>query len=152
MNTLKISKKKVSLNEIENFIDDICDNHYIQNSIQGNLIIAITEMVSIVTNIGGDGKLIFENKKNDFSFKYEFDSIPADIDTIISKEQKNSKMESDYEKSIFLIMGLCDDLNIDKVDSSISVTFKKAEIEKELTSHRKEYLKTYLGKTIESIR
>jgi len=148
---LKISKKEISINEIENFIDGIYKNHTIRNSFQGNVIIAITEMVSIVTNLGGEGKLIFQNLKNEFSFKYEIDSISANINSLFSNNEVNLEMDSEYEKSIFLIMGLCDDLKIDEKTSSISITFKKDGIGKEITSHRKEYLENYLGKAIESL-
>lgn len=151
MGILKISKKEINLNEIENFIEDICDRYNIRNSFQGNIIIAITELVSIVTNLGGEGKLVFENHKNELLFRYKIDSISADINSIFSKEQNAFKIESDYEKSIFLIMGLCDDFKIDEKSSSISISFKKEGVEKEITSHRKEYLKNYLGKTIESL-
>jgi len=148
---LKISKTEIPINEIENFIDDIYKNHNIQNSFQGNVIIAITEMVSVVTNLGGEGTLIFQNLKKEFSFKYEIHSLPATIHSLFSKNTTNLKMDSDYEKSIFLIMGLCDDFKIDEKTSSISITFKKDVIGKEITSHRKEYLENYLGKTIESL-
>ncbi len=151
MGILKISNKEINLNEIENFIEDICDRYNIRNSFQGNIIIAITELVSIVTNLGGEGKLVFENLKNELLFRYNIDSISADINSIFSKEQNAFKIESDYEKSIFLIMGLCDDFKIDEKSSSISISFKKEGVEKEITSHRKEYLKNYLGKTIESL-
>lgn len=151
MGNLKISNKEIHLNEIENFIEDICDRYNIRNSFQGNVIIAITELVSIVTNLGGEGKLVFENHKNEFCFKFIIDTISADLNLIFSKDQPNLKIESDYEKSIFLIMGLCDDFNIDEKSSSISISFKKEGIEKEITSHRKDYLKNYLGKTIESL-
>jgi len=148
---LKISKTEIPINEIENFIDDIYKNHNVQNSFQGNVIIAITEMVSVVTNLGGEGTLIFQNLKKEFSFKYEIHSLPATIHSLFSKNTMNLKMDSDYEKSIFLIMGLCDDFKIDEKTSSISITFKKDVIGKEITSHRKEYLENYLGKTIESL-
>jgi hypothetical protein len=150
MCTLKISKGKTNLNEIENFIEGICDRYNIRNSFQGNVIIAITEMVSIVTNLGGEGKLIFENLENDFSFKYEINSISAEINTIFAKGKMSLAIESDYEKSVFLIMGLCDDFKIDEDISTISIAFKKEGIENEISSHRKEYLKNYLGKTIET--
>ncbi len=151
MGILKISNKEINLNEIENFIEDICDRYNIRNSFQGNVIIAITELVSIVINLRGEGKLVFENRKNEFSFKFVIDSISADMNSVFSKNQKDLKIDSDYEKSVFLIMGLCDDFKIDEESSSISISFKKEGVEKEITSHRKEYLKNYLGKTIESL-
>jgi len=151
MGILKISNKEINLNEIENFLEDICDRYNFRNSFHGNVIIAITELVSIVTNLGGEGKLVFENLENELLFRYKIDSISADINSIFSKEQNTYKIESDYEKSIFLIMGLCDDFKIDEESTSISISFKKEGVEKEITSHRKEYLKNYLGKTIESL-
>lgn len=151
MNALKISQREMNLNEIENFIDGICERYNIRNTFQGNLMIAITEMVSIVTNLGGDGTLIFENLKSDFSFRYKIDSASVEIMSTFSKNKKNIEIDSDHEKSIFLIMGLCDDFKIDEKESSISIYFKKEGIEKELSSHRKEYLKNYLGKAIESL-
>lgn len=149
MNTLKISKSKINLNEIENFIEDICDSYNIPNSIQGNVIIAIAEIVTIVTNLRGEGKLIFENGKSEFKFKYYIDPISADIKKIFGQENKSVTIESDSEKSVFLIMALCDDFKIDEKMSTLSITFKKEGVRNEISSHRKEYLKNYLGKTIE---
>lgn len=148
---LKISNQEINLNEIENFIDELCETHKIRNSFQGNVIIAITEMVSIVTKLKGEGKLIFENLENEFSFKYEIDSISSDINSLFSDNKLSLNMETDYEKSIFLIMGLCDDFKIDEKNSCISISFKKEGINKGISSHRKEYLKNYLGKAIESL-
>lgn len=148
---LKISREEISLNEIENFIENIYDVYNIRNSFQGNVIIAISEMVSIVTNLGGEGKLIFNNGKNEFSFNCEIASISEDLNSVFSNDQDNLQIDSDYEKSIFLIMGLCDDFKIDEKSSNISISFKQEGIEKELTSHRKEYLKNYLGKAIKSL-
>lgn len=151
MYDLKIPKREMNLNEIENFIDGICERYNIRNTFQGNLMIAITEIVTIVTKLGGDGTLIFENLKSEFSFQLRINSASVEIMSIFSKDKKNVKIESDHEKSIFLIMGLCDDFKIDEKESSISIYFKKEGIEKELSSHRKEYLKNYLGKAIESL-
>ena len=151
MNYLKISKQQNNLNNVENFVEDICDSFNIKNLFHGNVIMALSEIVSIVTKLGGEGKLTFENKNEFFVFKCQIDSISKNITDIFNDKDSNLELESDYEKSIFLIMALCDDFVIEENNSTITLVFKKDAIENDISNHRKEYLSNYLGKTIETL-
>ena len=139
---------KESLNQIEYFIETICDEHIISNTFLGNMSIAISEMISLFDNYSSGGTLRFEQKNKELGFIFIDFSENVDLKRFDILKEADYSLNTEIERSIFMINALSDDLQIDSEKRCIKLMFINEGVEKDLTDHRKRYLNKYLNQKI----
>ena len=146
MKSIVLNNPKDSLNRIESFVEDICEGLNISNTFLGNMLIAISEVVSLIEAQKSGVKIKFVNEKKSFSFVFE--DLNSDIDFNFGKVAKDGSDASQIEDSIFMINALCDDLKFDGNKNKIVLSFLNAGVDEVVSKHRKDYLSKYLNQQI----
>ncbi len=147
MKSIVLNNSKDSLNKIESFVEDICEGLNISNTFLGNMLIALSEIVSLIEDQDSGVKITFENEKK--SFKFTFDELKEDIDLDFDiNSNKGNEIYNPIEDSIFMINALCDDLKFDVTKNRIILSFLNAGVDEIVSKHRKDYLSNYLNQQI----
>lgn len=141
-----------SLNHVESFVDEICDNLNLNHTIYGNIIIALTEVINLLSQYGSEGKIIFSNIKEELSFKFIDLSENLKIDELFELRDAKSELNSDIERSIFMIKALCDNLEINREKKELRIIFNNSGVDTSISQHRKDFLNKYLEQKIDIIR
>ncbi len=143
MKEIVLENKQESLNIIENFVEEICEGLNISNTFLGNMLIAITEVVSLIEEQNSMVKVYFSSDDKKFSFVFSDFSKDLELD-FLKENTRNNKNEN----SIFMINALCDDVQVDYTNRKIILEFINAGVDEIISIHRKEYLSKYLNQKI----
>jgi serine/threonine-protein kinase RsbW len=149
---LELNSSLSELNKLTAFVEQISDEHNINNSYFGNILISLNEAV--------ENAIIHANKQ-DFDKKvtvhflhnevalefrvidegngFDFDNIPDPTD--INNNEKEGR-------GVFLIRKLADNSAYDKEKRCMLISFKTSSINKELASKRVGLLKKFEKETI----
>jgi hypothetical protein len=146
MKSIVLNNPKDSLNKIESFVEDICEGLNISNTFLGNMLIAISEVVSLIEAQNSGVKIGFINEKKSFTFVFK--DLKSDIDFNFDIGTKEGLESSPIEDSIFMINALCDDLKFDGNKNQIRLSFLNAGVDEIVSRHRKDYLSKYLNQQI----
>lgn len=148
MKSIFYTSAQHSLNEIEYFVDEICEEYNLSNSLYGNILISITESIKILEKYSKHGRISFRG--NQKSLKFTFDSFKQieGAKSIFDYQDGNSDLASDSDKSIFMVNALSDNLIIDRENKRIICVFKNEGKEAKISKHRKEFLKKYLNEEV----
>lgn len=148
MKSIFYTSSQNSLNEIEYFVDEICEEYNLSNSLYGNILISITESIKILEKYSKQGRISFHGNKS--SLKFTFDSFKQieGAESIFDYKEGNTDLSSDPDKSIFMVNALSDDLIIDRENEQIICVFKNKGKEAEISKHRKDFLKKYLNEEV----
>lgn len=148
MKSILYTSSENSLNEIEYFVDEICEEFNLSNSLYGNILICITESIKILEKYTTQGEITFQVDQADLKFSFNnFKQIDG-IESIFTSEEGKSDLTSDPDKSIFMVNALSDDLIIDRDNQQIICIFKSDEVKVEISKHRKDFLKKYLNQEV----
>lgn len=150
---LTVDTKPKSFNEIEKYIEWVCDYYNISDHYYGNILMAVTEMVRHINE-----ENILEESKYDIEFGTEQENIcfvvrfPAHLKYIrYTFERFNEKQDliDPKVRRIFVIKSLCDEITFE-IDG-IKLIFKIEKITRESSKHRKKEIASYLNKIKQSI-
>lgn len=148
MKSILYTSSENSLNEIEYFVDEICEEFNLSNSLYGNILICITESIKILEKYTTQGEITFQVDQADLKFSFNnFKQIDG-IESIFTSEEGKSDLASDPDKSIFMVNALSDDLIIDRDNQQIICIFKSDGVKVEISKHRKDFLKKYLNQEV----
>lgn len=149
---VKFKNYEESLNNVESFVDEICDNLNLNHTFYGNIIIAITEVINLLGKYGSGGRIIFSNLKKELSFKFLELSENLKMEELFEVKDSKNDLNSDIERSIFMIKALCDNLEIDRDNKELRIIFNNSGVDTTISKHRKDFLKKYLEQKIDIIR
>jgi len=136
---LKIPSALMNLSQIEKFVEEICDQHYLNDSYFGNILVAVEEAVKnaiihgnkndinkqvIITYHSGSRVLTFRIEDEGEGFDYS--SVP---DLLECEESVSAKIG----KGIFLIRALADNVSYNDEGNSVEITFDISSIYRETT-------------------
>lgn len=138
------------LNEIEYFVDNICEEFNLSNSLYGNILITITEAIKILEESTYQGEILFcvNNDSLNFTFK-NFKQIEG-VESIFEIRNGILDLNSSADKSLFMVRALSDDLIINREAHQITCVFKNKGREVKISKHRKDFLKNYLNQEVEA--
>jgi len=149
---LKIPSALMNLSQIEKFVEEICDQHYLNDSYFGNILVAVEEAVKnaiihgnkndinkqvIITYHSGSRVLTFRIEDEGEGFDYS--SVP---DLLECEESVSAKIG----KGIFLIRALADNVSYNDEVNSVEITFDISSIYRETTLSRINKLHQYFEK------
>ncbi|MCP4551156.1 MAG: hypothetical protein GY834_03745 [Bacteroidetes bacterium] len=142
-----------SLNHVESFVDEICDNLNLNHPFYGNIIIALTEVINLLGQHGSEGRIIFSKYKDELSFRFLGLSESLKMDKLFEIKDSVEELSSDIERSTFMIKALCDNLEINKESRELRVIFNNSGgVDTSISQHRKDFLNKYLEQKIDIIR
>lgn len=147
----KMVIKMNNLNQIVNFIESNCENLDIKNLHFANIIMAVTEMINIITKFGYEGNIELRNSNKEINFNFVINQKIIDFKTVLLNKKKKNNIDVEHEKSILIVMALSDDIKINEKDNAITLHFRKQENDTILSDHRKKYLSNYLGEFKKSV-
>ncbi|MCF8229512.1 MAG: hypothetical protein K9G58_06575 [Bacteroidales bacterium] len=124
------------LQEVERFVEDVCNQYSLTDSYFGNILISVLEAIDILK--GKETKEISINQEKEkmlsISFSLEGEKVP---DLLREMEDEAE------EKSIFLIEMLTDQVEVSNDQKSISLCFDIGGLFKQKAEHRRKKLSQY---------
>ncbi|MCK4406867.1 MAG: hypothetical protein KAV44_04275 [Bacteroidales bacterium] len=160
---MKVKKEKVIkfkqniINQIEEFVEEICDFYNISNSYYANIIIALTEVINTPDIFSKENtensyiKIFFSKKSKSLSFTINCGNIIFDKNIILINGEKND-LNTEKGKRKFLINSLVDTVNFNKSKNEIELVFFTSGIEKEKTQERKKSLSNYYNSKKQKVK
>ncbi len=149
MRVIQLKNQKDSLNKVESFVEEICDEFNLGNTFLGNMLIAITEVVNIIECQNSDVQISFTNDLKKFLFTFSEFSKKLNPDYFKGTQIDKLHINTEMEDSLLMINALCDDLYFDEKKNKLILTFLNPGIEDEVSKHRKEYLSNFLNQRIQ---
>ena len=134
------------IRDIENFVDTICDQLFINDIYYGNILMAITELFNYLIDNDND-------KNINVTYNSDYKNIivsfqPVDIQ-LINKLSRvvtiDEIIHEDNDKNIFLIHSLVDDINMSNNDT-LSLKFDISALHNEIYNQRSALIKKYFTK------
>lgn len=138
------------LNEIEYFVDNICEEFNLSNSLYGNILIAITEAITLLEKSTHQGEIAFAVNKEDLIFTFKNFKQIEGVDSIFESKNGIIDLSSRPDKSLFMVSALSDDLIINRETHQITCVFKNKGRNVKISKHRKDFLKRYLNQEVEA--
>ena len=145
---LKIRSLQGDLIQVEQFVDEICENYHISNRYYGNILLAVEEAVKNAIIHGNKlnsakfVKINFERKPNGLLFRIEDEGNGFNIGEI------PNPLETDKEtgNGIFLIRSLADRVKFNSLGNEVEILFSISSINQETTLQRITQMNTYFQK------
>jgi serine/threonine-protein kinase RsbW len=138
-----------NINQVENFIEDICDEYNINNTYFGNILVALTEAVENAMKHGNGNnpekniQIIFSLKPVGLSFLVKDEGKGFDISQIPDPTDLDTDPKELKGRGIFLIRTLADEIHYTNNGKSLEIIFKISSIDSEIAIDRISRLKKY---------
>jgi len=142
---LEVELVPSEIRKIEHFVDDICDQLFINDTYYGNILMSITELFSTLCE-KSPGEILNITYNTDYK-KVTISAQPIDseiIKVIESDIDLDNISDGQFNKNIFLIKSLVDQYEI-KEDALI-LNFDISALHNEIYKKRAEQLQGYLKK------
>ena len=144
-----INFSKNITNQIEKFVEDICDYYNIDNSYFANILVALTEAVNIPV-IGFNGievensvKIAFIKKSKTLKFIINYGRIKIGKMNIFMFDKEDIDLNTEQGKLNFLISSLADTVNYNKTKNEIELVFETSSINMQKSKDRTKFLSRY---------
>ncbi len=128
--TVKLLPEEIR--KIEQFVDDICDQLFINDTYYGNILMSITELFQALCQKTPGEVLKITAQPVDTEF---INVIESDIDI-------DQIAEGEYNKNVYLIKSLVDQFEVD--DNALILNFDISALHNEIYKKRAEQLQAYL--------
>ena len=142
---LEVELVPSKIRKIEHFVDDICDQLFINDTYYGNILMSITELFNALCE-KSRGEILNITYNTDYK-KVTISAQPIDseiINIIESDIDLDNILEGKFNKNIFLIKSLVDQYEI-KEDALI-LNFDISALHNEIYKKRAGQLQNYLKK------
>ena len=144
--SISIKLQPESIRNIENFVDTICDQLFINDTYYGNILMSLTEFFNCLLASS-------KNDTIDITYNSDYKNIAIsfyDVDThIVTSLTKPIDIDDiihhDSNKNIFLINSLVDNITINN-QGDLSFEFDISALHNDIYNHRAEQLKKYFSK------
>ena len=142
---LEVELVPSEIRKIEHFVDDICDQLFINDTYYGNILMSITELFNTMCE-KSPGEILNITYNTDYK-KVTISAQPIDseiINVIESDINLDNILDGQFNKNIFLIKSLVDQYEI-KEDALI-LNFDISALHNEIYKKRAGLLQNYLKK------
>ena len=149
---LKISSTLMNFSKIEKFVEEICDQYYLNDSYLGNILVAIEEAVKnaiIHGNKNGINKQViitYYTSSRGLTFKIEDEGEGFDLSSVPDLMECEESEVAKIGKGIFLIRSLADDITYNDIGNRVEITFDISSMHRETTLSRISKLHQYFEK------
>lgn len=141
--TLTLVPKEIR--KIEHFVDDICDQLFINDTYYGNILMSITELFNTLCE-KSPGKILNIIYHTDYKqIIINAKPIDREIVTVIETDiDLDNIMDGPYSKNIFLIKSLVDAYKVE--EDALILNFNIGALHNEIYKKRADQLQSYLKK------
>jgi hypothetical protein len=143
--SLKLTLVPKEIRKIEHFVDDICDQLFINDTYYGNILMSITELFNTLCE-KSPGEVLNITYNTDYK-KIKITAQPIDkeiVNVIESDIDIDNIMDGPYTKNVFLIKSLVDAYVIE--EEALILNFDIGALHNEIYKKRAKQLQTYLKK------
>ncbi|MCK5856724.1 MAG: ATP-binding protein [Bacteroidales bacterium] len=147
-----LKSDKLYINEVERFVEQICDEQNIYNSYYGNILTSIIEAYTNAVEHGNkfDGTknviITFSIEKSGLSFQISDEGKGFEINSI--PDPTDIANEGTEGRGIFMINSLSDKVEFENNGSSIRLSFHIASINREVANKRTELFHSYVNQGV----
>lgn len=127
---LSIPSDFVSINRVENLIDDVCTKLKVNEDYYGNVLIAVTEAVNNAIQHGNNMRsdlevgLAVSDKETDFCFSIKDQGEGFDFNNLPDPTSPEN-IEKEDGRGIFLMKTLAEEVEFEDGGSSVNIYFSK---------------------------
>lgn len=139
--TVKLIPEEIR--KIEQFVDDICDQLFINDTYYGNILMSVTELFQALCH-KTPGEILNITYNTDYK-EIKITSQPVDseiISVIESDIDIDQVMEGEYNKNVYLIKSLVDQYEVK--DNALILNFDISALHNEIYKKRADQLQAYL--------
>ena len=139
--TVKLHPEEIR--KIEQFVDDICDQLFINDTYYGNILMSITELFQALCH-KTPGEVLNITYNTDYK-EIKITAQPVDteiINVIESDIDIDQVTEGEYNKNVYLIKSLVDQFEVD--DNALILNFDISALHNEIYKKRADQLQAYL--------
>ena len=146
--TLEIPLGQNSIREIENFIDSVCDQLFINETYYGNLLISMTEVINILSSEENKNEKVKITYNSDYNnILFTLSPILEDLSRKILSPLSIDKLgEDETDKTFFLINSTVDKISIDS-EGRLVFAYDISALHNEIYEERKKHLLSYFKVT-----
>jgi serine/threonine-protein kinase RsbW len=149
---LKIPSALMNLSQIEKFVEEICDQHYLNDSYFGNILVAVEEAVKNAIIHGNKNDInkqviiTYHSGSRGLTFRIEDEGEGFDYSSVPDLLEYEESVSAKIGKGIFLIRALADNVSYNDAGNSVEITFDISSIYRETTLSRINKLHQYFEK------
>ena len=127
---LSITSEFISINKVENLIDNICAKLQVKEDYYGNVLIAVTEAVNNAIQHGNNMRselevgLAVSDKETDFCFSIKDQGEGFDFNNLPDPTSPEN-LEKEDGRGIFLMKSLSEEVEFEDGGSSVNIYFSK---------------------------
>jgi hypothetical protein len=144
---ISIKLQPDSIRDIENFVDTICDQLFINDTYYGNILMSLTELFNCLLDANNDNKNVNIIYNSDYK-KINISFYPIDnqiIKSLTKAINLDDIIHQESNKNIFLINSLVDNITINTL-GQLSFEFDISALHNEIYYNRAGLLKKYFSK------
>jgi hypothetical protein len=143
--SLRITLVPKEIRKIEHFVDDICDQLFINDTYYGNILMSITELFHTLCEKSPGEELNITYNTDYKQIKITAQPIDKEIVNVIeSNIDINQLMDGPYNKNIFLIKSLADAYETE--EDALILNYDIGALHNEIYKKRAQQLQSYLKK------
>jgi len=149
---LILKSDKLYINEVERFVEQICDEFNIYNNYYANILLSVIEAYTNAVEHGNkfdenkSVKIIFSSESNGLVFTIEDEGMGFEIDNI--PDPTNLENEGIEGRGLFMIKSLADNVEIENNGSKIKLNFLISSINREMANKRNELFHKYINQDV----
>ncbi len=142
--SLTVNISKDSIREMESFIDKVCDQLFINETYYGNLLVSMTEVLSLLAESDQNGEKLEIVYNSDYStIKFTLSPIAEEICLrLLSPISIDNLSNEESDKNFFLIYSTVDNITMNNIGQLI-FEYDISALHKEIYEERKKHLLSY---------
>jgi len=149
---LKIPSTLMNLSQIEKFVEEICDQYYLNDSYFGNVLVTVEEAVKNAIIHGNKNDInkqviiTYHTGSSGLTFRIEDEGEGFDYSSVPDLLECDESGAAKIGKGIFLIRTLADNVSYNDTGNSVDITFNISSMYRETTLYRINKLHQYFEK------
>jgi len=149
---LTLKSDKLYINEVERFVEQICDEFNIYNNYYANILLSVTEAYTNAVEHGNhydENKSVnikFSSESNGLTFSIEDEGDGYEIDKI--PDPTDIKNEGVEGRGLFMINSLADQVELENNGSKIKLQFLISSINREMANKRNSLFHQYINQDV----
>lgn len=149
---IELKSDKLYINEVERFVEQICDEYNIYNNYFGNIMMSVLEAYTNAVKHGNkfdankSVNIRFESEAGGLAFYIEDEGEGFDFHNIPDPTDLKNKAEEG--RGLFTIKSLADNVEFENNGSTLKIGFLIASINHEIAKHRADLFHNYVNQGI----
>jgi len=149
---ITLKSDKLYINEVERFVESICDEQNIYNNYYANILMSVIEAYTNAVEHGNrydenkSVSILFSIESNGLVFSIQDEGNGFDIKSI--QDPTDLKNEGTEGRGLFMINSLSDNVEFENNGSTLKLQFHIASINREVANKRTELFHQYVNQGV----